>query len=212
MKSTTPRKPLTKPFSEVIYSTNELIIAQCYKEISTDSNEKPKVLQGKIAKVKSSYDTSYATFGLITKINNSSIDNIHKPSALGLSPNELEALQPQVYDLLRKELEIHLFAYEENEGLIFNVPPPNPMQVHDFVYFASDSEILKLTEEFSNLAGILKKNQLNLNLLVDLINTGYMLRNKNYDYLVKTAQELSITFSEEVHSLMLLLKRISPSQ
>lgn len=203
MAVTDTRKPLNQPFSEVIHSTNELIIAQCYKDNNTD------IAQGQVAKVISSYDASYTAFGLITKINNTSIDSIHKPSALGLSLNELKELQPQVYDLLRKEVEIYLFAYTNDNKNIFKDPVPHPMTVHDFVYFASDNELKILTEDFLNLANIIKKHGLNPNLLVELITTGYNLRNKNYDYLVKVAQELSITFSDEIHSLMLILKRLS---
>ena len=128
---------------------------------------------------------------------------------MGLSSSELKELQPQVYDLLRKEVEIYLFAYTNDKEDIIKDPVPHPMTVHDFVYFASDNELKVLTEDFLNLANTIKKHGLNPNLLVELITTGYNLRNKNYDYLVKVAQELSITFSDEIHSLMLILKRLS---
>ena len=208
MAVTDTRKPLDQPFSEVVYSTNELIIAQCYKDSSANKTNSNSIAQGQVVKVISSYDTSYYTFGLITKINNSSIDSIHKPSALGLSSSELEQLQPQIYDLLRKEVEIYLFAYT-NKGNIIKDPAPHPMTVHDFVYFPSNDELKVLTEDFSNLGNIVKKHGLNPNLLVELITIGYHLRNNNYDYLVRVAQELSITFSDEIHSLMLILKRLS---
>ena len=111
--TTAPLKnALEEPFSEVIFSTNELITAQCYKESKPGSSSQISLIQGSLVKVKSSYDTSYEAFGIITKINNSSLDNIHRPSALGLNPEELERLQPQVYDLLKKELEILLFAHK----------------------------------------------------------------------------------------------------
>ena len=209
MAVTDTRKPLNKPFSEVVYSTNELIIAQCYKDSPSNKSDSKGISQGQVVKVISSYDASYSAFGLITKINNTSIDSIHKPSALGLSSNELKELQPQVYDLLRKEVEICLFAYTNEKEDIIKDPAPHPMTVHDFVYLPSNDELKVLTEDFSNLANIIKKHGLNPNLLVELITTGYILRNKNYDYLVKVGQELSITFCDEIHSLMLILKRLS---
>ena len=108
-------------FAEVIYSTSEVIIAQCYKEDTFTKAFKNSISQGSIVKIISSYDDSYLAFGLITKINNSSLDNIHKPSALGLRYKELTELQPQVYDLLRKELEIYLFAHKETNSKILQI-------------------------------------------------------------------------------------------
>ncbi|MBI3309414.1 MAG: hypothetical protein HYZ79_08610 [Candidatus Melainabacteria bacterium] len=199
-----------KPFSEVIYSTNDFLIAQCYKNSTINNESTPNIIQGQVVKIKSSYDASYATFGIITKINNSSIDNIHRPSALGLNASELEQFQPQIYDLLRKELEIYLFAYTNDGNKVTSELPPKPMVVHDFVYQANDRELFQLTENFSNLANIIKKHSLKLNLLADLVSLGYKLRNNNYEYLVEKAQNLSITFSDEVDSLMLLLRKIKP--
>lgn len=200
-------KALDKPFSEVISSTDEIVVAQCYKEALTDKTFKQAVFQGATVKIVSSYDTSYAAFGLIAKINNSSLDNIHKPSALGLSLNELEVLQPQVYDLLRKELEIYLFAHTENNE-IFNYPPLKPMMVHDFVYKTSHEEILKLTSDFSSIISFVKRYQLKIDILVNLINQGYALRDYDYKYLVKVGQELSLAFLDDIQPLLQLLKRL----
>lgn len=199
-------------FSEVIFSTAEAITAQCYKEQPQTSKRIQSINQGASIKVVSSYDTSYAAFGIIAKINNSSLDNIHRPSALGLSVKELEQLHPQLYELLRKELEIYLFAYKEKDNRIFNYPPPKPMMIHDRVYFPSEEEIIKLTEDFSSLISLIKKNQLKADLLFNLINTGYKLRNDNYEYLLKTGQMLTLAFSDEIESLMPLLKRFSESR
>lgn len=202
------KKPLENLIGEVIYSTSEMIIVQCYKEPETEKY----ILQienGKIVKITSSYDTSYAAFGIITKINNSSVDNVHKPSALGLSASELEDLHPQLRDLLKKELEIYLFAYEDTLGNIIGMPPPKPMSLHDFVYIAENSTLEKLTEDISNIANIIKKYQLNPNLLIELVLTGYQLRKNNYKYLVHSAQELALVFNDEAHTLIQILKRLS---
>ena len=198
-----------KPFSEVICSTNEVILAQCYKEITTRTYKEEGINQGSTVKIVSSYDTSCESFGIITKINNSSLDNIHKPSALGLNSKELEELQPQVYDLLRKEIEIYLFAYRDKSQVIVKSPPTNPMMVHDFVYLTTKEEVSELTEEFSTLANLIKKNKLRLELLIGLITTGYKLRSCNYNYLVKTGQEISSIFSDEVESLIPVLKTLA---
>lgn len=208
MTISSPRKALDKPFSEIISSSNETVIAQCYKEVISNSNLNQNIIQGTIVKAISSYDTSYAAFGIIAKINNTSLDNIHKPSALGLTPKELEHLQPQVYDLLRKELEIHLFAYKEKEQ-IFNHEPTTPLMVHDFVYFANQEELILLTENLSSIINLIKKKQLKIELLTTLINEGYKLRDNNYKYLVKVGQELTLAFSDEIDFLIPFLKRLS---
>lgn len=198
-----------KPFSEVIFSTNEMVIAQCYKEGLTDKNLKLSIFQGATVRIKSSYDSSYLAYGIVGKINNSSLDSIHKPSALGLNSEQLEDLHPQVYDLLRKEIEIFLFAHKEKDGELISYPPLKPMMIHDFVYETSNEEILKLTEDFTSLTNLIKKNQLKPDILIVLIKQGYILRNCDYSYLVRTGQELSMAFSDEIESLMQVLKRLS---
>lgn len=209
MTKGTPTKPILEPFSEVIFSTNEMIIAQCYKESRAHSTQNQNIMQGSVVRVNSSYDTSQVAFGIVAKINNSSLDNIHKPSALGLSAVELEHLQPQVYDLLRKELEIHLFAHLDSTGNLVNSTPLKPMMIHDFVYLTTNEEILKLTHDLSNLINLIKVKQLKLDLLVDLIRLGYKLRNYDNNYLVKVGKEITLVFSNEIESLMQVLKRLS---
>lgn len=202
-------KALDKPFGEVIFSTGETIIAQCYKEAVPNTNQALSIVQGSVIRVESSYDTSYITYGLVAKINNTSLDSIHKPSALGLSSKELEMLQPQVYDLLRKELEIYLFANKNKEGPLLNHSPTKPMMIHDFIYQTTDKEVLELTNDFSNLINVIKKYQLKPDLLIDLINRCHKLRDCNYNYLVKIGQMLTLAFSDEIESLMPVLKRLS---
>lgn len=209
MTKPTPTNVLDKPFSEVIFSTGEMVIAQCYKEAISNTTVKQSLIQGSTVKVVSSYDNSYNAFGLITKINNSSLDSIHKPSALGLSTAELQVLQPQVYDLLRIELEIYLFANQDSGSQIYNYPPLKPMAIHDFVYKSTEEEEFKLTEDFSSLINLIKKNQLNVDLLFNLIKKGYELRSFDYSYLVKNSKALTLASQEQIESLMPLLKRLS---
>ena len=208
MAPATPTNTLNEHFAEVIFSTNEMLIAQCYKEALSSKPLKSTVLQGSIVKIISSYDSSSVSFGLIAKINNSSLDNVHKPSALGLTSLELEHLQPQVFDLLRKELEIYLFAHKE-EGKISNYPPLKPMMIHDFISNTTNDEVLQLTEDISSLVTLVKRNQLKVDLLSNVINLGYKLRKNDYNYLVKTGQELSLAFADEFDSLIQVLKRLS---
>ena len=208
MTSATPTNALNEHFAEVIFSTNEMLIAQCYKEALSNKPLKSSVFQGSIIKIVSSYDSSYEAFGLITKINNSSLDSVHRPSALGLTSKELEHLQPQVFDLLRKELEIYLFAYKE-EGEIYNYSPSKPMMIHDFVSKTTNDEVLELTEDISSLVNLVKRNQLKPDLLSNVINLSYKLRKNDYKYLVKTGQELSLAFADEFDSLIQVLKRLS---
>ena len=210
MSDATTRKPVLKPLGEVIYSSTNTILVQCYKEGTVSIPYKHSVTEGSIVKIEGSYDNRFSAYGLVTKICNTSLDNIHKPSALGLSSKELEELQPQVYDLLRKELEICLFAYREEK--IINYKPTKLIMIHDIVYDVPDNEIRDLTslDGVINLINIVKTNQLNPNLLVDLISGGYRLRSNEYSYLVQVGQKLSLAFSDEIDNLIQILKRLSP--
>ena len=206
---TITQKPVDEPFGEVIFSTSEMIIAQCYKEAIISQEHKNSILKGSVVKVVSSYDSSYVAYGLITNINNSSLDNIHKPSALGLNFKQLAELQPQVYELLRNELEIYLFAHTETSGEIVHYPPLKPMTIHDFVHKTSEKEVLDLTNNLSNLINVVKKTQQKPDILVDAISLGFKLRNNDYKYLVRAGKELSVALTDEIDSLMHVLKRLS---
>jgi hypothetical protein len=195
-------------FAEVIYSTSEVIIAQCYKEDNSAKGFKSTINQGSIVKIISSYDNSYLSYGLITKINNTSLDHIHKPSALGLNQEELAELQPQVYELLKKELEIYLFAHKDN-NILLTYPPQRPMMIHDFVKGINSQESLELTENITDLINVIKKNQLKMDLLVNLIELGLNVRENDYNYLIKAGKEISLAFSDEVEMLFPVLKRLS---
>lgn len=211
MNTTNSQKAINDYIGEVIYSTNEMVIAQCYKE-ETTRTFKNSVIQGSIVKVVSSYDNSYVAYGIVSKINNSSLDNIHKPSALGLSFKQLEELQPQVYDLLKKELEIYLFAHSQSDGQILSHTPQKPMMIHDFVGKTSDKEITELTNNFSNLINLIKRVGLKPELLLGPIAYSYKLRSYNDNYLINVGKELSLAFSDEVESLIHLLKWLSQNK
>lgn len=208
MSTTTQKTALDEAFAEVVFSTNEVITAQCYKEEPSSKDFKNIINQGSIVKIISSYDDSYFAFGLITRINNTSLDHIHKPSALGLSYKELSELQPQLYELLRKELEIYLFAYKD-KGELFNYQPTRPMMIHDFVKGITNQEGLELTENLYDLINLIKKTQLKIDLLVSLISFGFKLRNNDQNYLLKAGKEISLIYSDEVETLLQALKRLS---
>lgn len=209
MPNTTKNKELLRPFSEVVFSTNEVIKAECYKEALINKDLKFGISQGCTVKIISSYDNSYIAYGIVGRINNSSLDSIHKPSALGLSSGELEELQPQLYELLKKELEIFLFAHQEKGEEIMLYPPLKPMMIHDFVYKTTDDEVLKLTSDLSTLITLIKKNQLNLDIVIDFIKTGYKLRNHDNQYLLRAGQQITQVYNDDIESLMQVLKRLS---
>ncbi len=206
----TTRNPLHKPLGEVVYSSTNIVSVQCYKEGTASIPYRHSVAEGSIVRIEGSYEKHFSAYGLVTKICNTSLDNIHKPSALGLSSKELEELQPQVYDLLRKELEVCLFAYKEEN--IVNYKPSKLIMIHDIVYDVLDDEVVDLTslEGVMNLINVVKTNQSKPNLLVDLLSRGYSLRNNEYSYLVQVGQKLSLAFSDEIDNLMQILKRLSP--
>ena len=208
MATETQKKTNQEYFAEVISSSNEVVIAQCYKELLLNKAFKNNMFQGAIVKITNQEDPSYEAFGIISKINNTSLDSIHKPSALGLTTKELEHYQPQIFELLRKELEIHLFAYKEEDKL-HNYPPVKPLMIHDFVCIPTDKEVIQLTNDFSNVIELIKRNQLKSSILVNLADLGYSLRNKDNDYLIKISKQISLFLNEEYDLLIQLLKRIS---
>ena len=187
---------LEKPFSEIVSVRDDIAVAECYKDLVKNNNL--EVSKGKFITVLSSSNKK-TSFGFISKVFNSSIDNIHRPSALGLGIEEMQNIQPQIFELLKKEIEIILLP----SGV-------SNIMIHDFVYFATNEQILKLTEDFSEIISCVKKSQIPPEVLVDLIRQGYELRGNNYSYLVSVCKEASLYFADEADVLMNLLKKLTP--
>ena len=77
-------------------------------------------------------------------------DAVHRPAALGLTRERLKAEQPHIFALLKTEIKACIIGYSQNSNVYLHLPP-QPPDVHDFVYAATADQIIALTGDFDFL-------------------------------------------------------------
>lgn len=77
-------------------------------------------------------------------------DAVHRPAALGLTRERLKAEQPHIFALLKTEIKACIVGYSQ-AGRAYLHLPPQPPDVHDFVYNATNDEVIALTGDFDFL-------------------------------------------------------------
>jgi hypothetical protein len=140
-------------------------------------------------------------------------DNFHKPQAMGLTREELKLEQPQIFALLRTEVQAACIGYFE-DGSVRHFLPPHPAKVHDFVFAATDEEICRITDDFAFLRILLQGSGVTGvpqdELVAAAIRIAYKARNNDYDYLVDAGKALAQLLGDDYDRLMSILAKIKP--
>jgi len=150
---------------------------------------------------------------IIAVVNNvitSSMDSIHRPSAFGLSKEQLRLEQPQIFALLRTDIYASIIGYIQS-GRRFQHLPPHPPDVHDFVFAATVDEIVTITDDFDFLR-LLEgtSNGLVDELMAACVREAYVARGKDQNFLLKAGQAFSQLFRSDYERLVSILKKIKP--
>ncbi len=137
-------------------------------------------------------------------------DNNHRPAALRLSREQLKLEQPHIFALLRTEIHALTVGYAR-EGRTFQHLPPQPPQVHDFVYPASEQEIRAITEDMEFLRLVSTVSAVPADeLLAASIRTAYKSRGREYAFLIQAGQALSHLYREDYDRLISVLRKLKP--
>jgi hypothetical protein len=137
-------------------------------------------------------------------------DSVHKPAALGLSRERLKVEQPHIFALLRTEVHAVIVGYVQGDR-VFQHLPPQPPEVHDFVYPATNEQVEMLTEEFDFLRLISTVSAVPSDeLLAAAVREAYTKRNKDYAFLVAAGQALSNLLRSDYDRLVCVLRKIRP--
>ena len=139
-------------------------------------------------------------------------DNVHKPSALGLTRERLRLEQPQIFALLRTDVHAliigHIIA-----GRVYQHLPPKPPQVHDFIYPAADEQIRAITENFDFLRLLIGVSEVPADeLLAAAVREGYKARGADQSFLVCAGQALSHLLGSDYDRLPVRIAKNSPEQ
>ncbi len=147
------------PLAEVLTSSITGLVAETIKSSSNSggsssggsSNKVLKPRFGSFVRVDSP-ENDISIFAIVFNVITNPPDSVHKPSALGLTRDQLRVEQPHIFALLKTEVHAQIVGYLDwSDKAIYQHLPPQPPEVHDFVYSASQEEVLKLSSEFEFL-------------------------------------------------------------
>lgn len=137
------------PLAEVLTSSITGLVAETIKSNSNGKVLKPRF--GSFVRVDSP-ENDISIFAIVFNVITNPPDSVHKPSALGLTRDQLRVEQPHIFALLKTEVHAQIVGYLDwTDKAIYQHLPPQPPEVHDFVYSASQEEVLKLSSEFEFL-------------------------------------------------------------
>lgn len=137
-------------------------------------------------------------------------DSSHKPSALGLTREQLKLEQPHIFALLRTEIQAVTIGFFQ-DGRFYNRLPPHPAQVHDFLYRCTGDEVRAATADLDFMRLIAGVSSVPSDeLIAAAIRAASLARGQEFDFLVKAGQALSHLLRDDYDRLVCLLKKIKP--
>jgi hypothetical protein len=148
-------------------------------------------------------------YGLVFDIRTQSADTNRKPTAYGMTEEELRREQPQIFELLRTEFDAVIVGHSGDKGPL-QILPPQPPGIHSFCYPCSEREVKVLTGNGDYVRTILGGSQLpSDDLIIASVRTAWAVRGFDMAYLVTLGKELSRLIRDDYERLSSLIRRIS---
>jgi len=196
--------------AEVVSATVSSLVAQSLPlTAGGDATGPHKPRFGSFVRIGAS-DKKTAIIAVVNEVLTGPIDGVHRPSAFGLSREELRDQQPQIFSLLRTDVHASIIGYIEN-GRAYQHLPPHPPEVHDFVYPATTSDIERVTNDFEFLRLLSHATVGSIDeLLAAAIREAYKARGKDETFLQQAGQAFSQLFRSDYERLVSVLKKIKP--
>jgi len=137
--------------AEVLTSSITGLIAETIKSEIAGNIKISKPRFGSFVRVDSP-ENEISVFAIVFNVITNPPDSVHKPSALGLTRDQLRVEQPHIFALLKTEVHAQIVGYLDwQTKAIYQHLPPQPPEVHDFLYTATVDEVMKLSSEFEFL-------------------------------------------------------------
>lgn len=201
----------TDALGEVVSSSITGLVAECWNVEDADglpSVQKPRF--GSFLTIDSE-EAEIRIYAVVYNVVTGPQDNMHRPSALGLTRERLKAEQPHIFSLLRTEVQAVTVGYK-SLGVVYKHLPPQPPEVHDFVYTAAPQEIEMLTDGFEFLRLLTTISSVPTDeLLAAAIREAYVARGSDYQFLVQAGQSLSHLLRSDYDRLLSVLRKIKPA-
>lgn len=217
------------PLAEVLTSSITGLIAETIKSNSsrggTSSASNGKVLKprfGSFVRVDSP-ENDISIFAIVFNVITNPPDSVHKPSALGLTRDQLRIEQPHIFALLKTEVHAQIVGYLDwSDRAIYQHLPPQPPEVHDFVYSASQEEVLKLSSEFEFLRLLNGVTSVPADeLMAACVREAARARAQNHEstieaeqistaYLIEAGRAISQLFRSDYERMLSIVRKIKP--
>lgn len=194
--------------AEVVSATVYELVAQIFVSSGQDNGaENPRF--GSFIRIESG-STNLKVIAVVNNVITGPIDGVHRATAFGLTRQELYKQQPQIFALLKTDINATIIGYLEGMRS-FQYLPPHPPEVHDFVYHATKSDIDAVTESMDFLRllsgaapGICDE------LLAASVREAYLAKGKDSQFLYSAGQAFCQMYRNEYDRLVSMLKKIRP--
>lgn len=201
---------LGQAVGEVISSSiTEFTMELWSRDRDGETLEIPRPNFGSFLRVES-VEEGLSSYAVVYNIITGPYDAQHKPSALGLSRQELRVEQPHIFSLLQTQIYATIVGFKQDNQLHLYLPP-KPPQVHDFVFGADPEEVEALTLDPGFLR--LLTNVLSVptdELLAAAIRQAESCHRDGHTFLVEAGKALSHLIRDDYDRLVSLLKKIKP--
>lgn len=195
------------PIAEVTSSTITGFRAECLPLESALNDLPPKPRFGSFLKTDSQ---DIEIFAIAYNVVTGPQDSIHKPSALGLTREELRMEQPHIFSLLKTEVHALIVGYASSSK-IYQHLPPRPPDVHDFVHQATPDEIRELTRDFEFLRLLSHVSEIPSDeLIAATIREAHVALGSDSNFLLEAGKALSKILRSDYDRLLTVLRKIKP--
>ena len=154
-------------------------------------------------------NTAPVAYGLVYDIRTQSADANRKPTAYGMTEQELRREQPQIFELLKTEFDAVIVGHAGERGPL-QILPPQPPGIHSFCHACDEREVKALTAHGDFVRTILGGSQLPSDeLIIASVRNAWAVRGFDMAYLVTLGKELSRLIRDDYERLSSLIRRIS---
>ncbi len=154
--------------------------------------------------------TEPMSMAMVCEIITGSTELNRRPVAYGKTEEELREEQPQIFELLRTEIQAKIVGYADENGMK-QLITPQPPKLHSFVYVCSSEEIQEFTQRmdfFRTLVGI--GGTLSDELLIAAIQQTCLSHPQSARCcLIRAGKELSRLLKDDYDRLESILKRVA---
>ncbi len=194
-----------KPLGEIMSSSITGFLAEAW----ADSDVPLPGFGGFVAAT--SQEHGIDVIGVVFDVVTGPQDNLHKPTALRMTREQLKLEQPHIFALLKTELHVAICAHKRGKSIVCRLPP-YPPSVHDFVYPVGRAELAQLGDSLDFLPLLMRVSAVPQDeLLASCLHNIASVRNDEYDFLVGAGRQLSQLYRNDYDTLTALLRKIRPS-